>query len=99
MFWVVDVKRWRAWAAPLLVFGANAITAFVLSSVITVVLDRIHVPAPGGLSIPLHQWAYQSLFAAWLVPVHASLAYAILIVVLNLALMYFLYRKHVFLRV
>jgi predicted acyltransferase len=40
---VVDVWRFRRWAAPLLVFGTNAILAFALSSVITTVMDRIHV--------------------------------------------------------
>jgi predicted acyltransferase len=94
---VVDVWRLRRWAAPLLVFGTNAILAFALSSVITTLLDRIHVNSGSGI-LTLHEWG-NHIFAGFLQPVHASLAYAVTIVLLNLALLYPLYRKRIFLRV
>jgi predicted acyltransferase len=93
---VVDVWRFRRWAS-LLVFGTNAILAFALSSVITTLLDRIHVNTGSGV-LTLHQWG-NHIFAGFLQPVHASLAYAVTIVLLNLALLYPLYRKRIFLRV
>jgi predicted acyltransferase len=99
LFWVLDVKRWRWWAAPDLVFGTNAILAFAVSNVITTLTDRIHWSLPGGNTITLHEWGYRFGFATWLRPVHASLAYAVLIVLLNLVLLYPLYRKRIFLRV
>ncbi len=95
---ILDIKRWRWWASPALVFGTNAIFAFVLSTVITTLANRIHVQAGGG-SINLHAWGYRYGFASWMQPVHASLAYAIAIVCLNLALVGLLYRKRIFLRV
>jgi predicted acyltransferase len=94
---VVDVWRLRRWASPLLVFGTNAILAFALSSVITTFMDRIHVNAGSGV-LTLHEWGNQ-IFAGFLQPVPASLAYAVTIVLLNLALLYPLYRKRIFLRV
>ena len=94
---VVDVWRFRRWAAPLLVFGTNAILAFALSSVITTLMDRISVSTGSGV-LTLHQWG-NHIFAGFLHPVHASLAYAVTIVLLNLALLYPLYRKRIFLRV
>jgi predicted acyltransferase len=39
------------------------------------------------------------LFLPWLSPVHASLAYAISVVLLNMAIVYPLYRKRIFLRI
>jgi predicted acyltransferase len=93
---VVDLKRWRGWGQPLLVFGSNAILAFALSNVITVLTDRIHV---GNTGLTFHQWANLRLFATWLPPVNASLAYAIAIVMLNLALLWPLYSKRIFLRI
>lgn len=99
LYFVLDIKRWRWWTPPALVFGTNAILAFALSSVITMLTDRLHVTLRGGSAATLHEWSYHSLFATWLEPVHASLAYAIVIVILNMALVYPLYRRRIFLRV
>jgi hypothetical protein len=73
------MRRWRWWTRPALIFGTNAIFAFVLSNVITTFSDRIHVRAD-GTELSLHAWGYQCGFASWMQPVHASLAYAITIV-------------------
>jgi predicted acyltransferase len=96
---IVDLKRWRRWASPALIFGTNAIFAFALSGVITTLSDRIHVRDGGGAALSLHRWSYQYGFASWLEPVHASLAYAIAIVLLNMVIMGLLYRRRIFLRV
>jgi predicted acyltransferase len=98
LYFLLDVKRWRWWTPPALVFGANAILAFVLSNAITVLTDRVHMPSQAGPVLTLHQLGYQN-FEAWLQPVNASLAYAIVITAINLALLYPLYRKRYFLRV
>lgn len=94
---VVDLKGWKRWATPFLVFGTNAILAFVLSSIITVLTDRIHV-GPGIPASTFHQWAYVHWFASWLEPVNASLMYALAIVLLNFSLLWLLYRKRIFIR-
>jgi predicted acyltransferase len=99
LYFLLDVKRWRRWSAPSLVFGTNAILAFVLSGIITTLTDRIHVKAADGTLLTIHRWLYQCAFATWLQPIHASLAYAIAIVLVNLAVVYPLYRKRIFLRV
>jgi predicted acyltransferase len=91
-----DVRRWLT--LPALIFGTNAILAFVISGVITTLFDRVHVTAGGGL-MTLHQWGYQYGFATWLRPINASLAYALVVVLLNLAILYPLYRRRIFLRV
>jgi predicted acyltransferase len=93
-YWLTDIRKWRAWTRPALVFGANAIVAFVVSTVITVLADRIHIGA-----VTLHEWGYRTLFTTWLPPVDASLAWALTIVLLNLAVLYPLYRRRIFLRV
>jgi predicted acyltransferase len=98
-YWILDIHRWRRWAAPALIFGTNAIFAFALSSVITTLSDRIHLRDGNGARLSLHQFGYQYGFASWLQPVHASLAYAIAIVLLNMAIVGLLYRRRVFLRV
>jgi predicted acyltransferase len=94
-YWIVDIRRWRRWTPPALVFGTNAIFAFALSTIITSLLDFIRI---GGERMPLHTWAYTHFFLPWLSPVNASVAYGIAIVLLNLTLLTPLYRRHIFLR-
>jgi predicted acyltransferase len=57
------------------------------------------VPGASDRALTLHQWGNQYLFASWLSPIHASLAYALAMVLLNLAILAPLYRKRIFLRV
>jgi len=92
----VDVRRLRRGLTPLLVLGTNAIFAFVLSSVLTTLL-AIHFVENGQGQSP-HGWANDHLFGPWLTPNLASLAYALMVVALNIALVYPLYRKRIFLR-
>jgi predicted acyltransferase len=94
-YWVVDLRRWRWWTGPALIFGTNAILAFALTNVITPLTDAIHVH-PG---VNLHAWGYQTIFLPWLSPVHASLAYALVLVGLNMAIVAVFYRKRIFLRI
>jgi predicted acyltransferase len=92
----VDMRRWHWWTTPTLIFGTNATFAFVLSTVITSLFDVIRV---GSERLTLHAWGYSYLFLPWLSPIHASLAYALVMVGLNLAIVSVLYRKRIFLRI
>jgi predicted acyltransferase len=98
LYWAIDIRRWRRGITPALVFGTNAILAFALSNVITTLTDHIHVNMSSGAALTLHEWGYRYCFATWLLPIHASLAYAVAIVLLNFALLYPLYRRRIFLR-
>lgn len=97
-YWVVDVQRWRRWTTLTLIFGTNAIFAFVLSSFITTLAATIHIHSVSGLA-NLRDKGYEGLFLPWLAPVRASLAFAVMVVLINAALVYPLYRKRIFLRV
>ena len=96
-YFILDIKRWTRWSTPLLILGTNAILAFALSNIITTLTDRIHITTAGA-TLTIHQWLNQIL-AARLAPIHASLVYAVAIVLFNLALIYPLYRKRIFLRI
>jgi len=43
LFWLVDVLGWRRWALPFVIFGMNAIAAYVASSVVPKMLNLIQV--------------------------------------------------------
>ena len=89
----VDGYGLRRGITPALILGTNAILAFAVSSIITTMFDRIHV---SGLN--LHAYLYQHFFAAWLPPTLGSHTYALAIVLLNIGLLYPLYRRRIFLR-
>ena len=97
MLYVADLKQWKRWTTPLLVFGTNAILAFALSNIITMLTDLIHVGS-GTPASTFHQWADVHWFASWLAAVNASLVYALAIVLLNISLLWLFYRKRIFVR-
>ena len=76
-----------------MIFGTNAIVAFVVSGVLTSTLDVLHVGAASW-----HAWGYAHLFLTWLAPVHASLLYAVAIVLVSCAVVGVLYRRRIFVR-
>ena len=87
----------RTITAPARIFGANSILAFTFSTVITTMASRIHLPGLDGHSATVPQAAYEVLAQA-LAPRNASLAYALLIVLLNLLLLLPFHRKGIFLK-
>jgi predicted acyltransferase len=94
LYAVVDLGGFRRGLLPAKILGTNAILAFTLSTIITSLFDRFHLH---GLT--MHEWMYQNLFASWLPPYPSSLAYAIVIVLVNILLLYPLYQKRLFVRV
>jgi predicted acyltransferase len=93
LYILVDGYGFRRGITPALILGTNAILAFVISSIITAMLDRIHVSG-----INLHAYLYQHIFAPWLPLTLGSHTYALAIVVINIALLYPLYHRRIFLR-
>lgn len=98
-YWLIDVRGWRRWATPLVVFGINAIVIFVLAGVVARLLGLISWTTGGGATTNLKQFVYQRLFIPWANPCNASLAFAATFVVVHLAIAWGLWRKHWFLKI
>jgi len=97
-YWLIDVKGWRAWARPFVVFGTNAIAVFVASGLVARLMGLIRVPTATG-GVALKTWIYERAFASWAAPKNASLLFAISYVLLWLLLLLPLYRRRLFIRV
>ena len=97
-YWVADVRRWRA-THPLVVLGTNAITLFVVSGLVTKLLIAVKVDGPFGAPVALRTWIYRRAFEAFLAPMHASLLFAVANLAVLYVLLWWMYRKRVFLRV
>jgi predicted acyltransferase len=93
-YWLIDVKGFRRWATPFVIFGVNAIAAFFLSGLFARVITMI--PVAGTT---LKGFIHTHVFLPLLSPVNASLAFAIAFVLLWLGIMTILHRRGIFIRI
>lgn len=99
-YWLIDIKGYKRWAWPFVVFGVNALALFVFSGIMARLLGMIRVAGlEEGKEITLQQWIFGHAFLSWASPVNASLAYAITFILFWLFLMWLLYRKRVYVKV
>lgn len=99
IMWVVDVQHIRGWTKPFVVYGMNPMVAFVGSGVMARCIYSIFTVNYDGKKISLEAAIYRSLFASWLEPVNASLAFALTFVTFWFLILYVLYRKRIFFKV
>jgi predicted acyltransferase len=98
-YWLIDIKGYRRWTKPFVIFGVNAIVLFAGTAVMAILMGLIKIPRPDGSRPSLHGLIYDHTYAAWLSPNNASLAFAISFVLFWLLLMWLLYRKNVIIKV
>jgi predicted acyltransferase len=98
-YWLVDIKGYKKWSKPFVIFGVNALALFVFSGLFARLLGVIKVSGAEGKSIPLQKWIFDSIFLPLASPINASLAYAICFILFWLFLMWLLYRKRIFIKV
>lgn len=98
-YWIIDVYKIRALFTPLVVFGSNAIVAYVGSSFVAKCMNIVTVAGPDSVQIPLKSFVYQNFFVPWAGSLNGSLAYAISYVLLWLLLIGLLYRNRIFIKV
>jgi predicted acyltransferase len=86
-YWITDIRQYRGWwSTPLVIFGLNAIAAYVLSEL---------------LSLPMRwqDYIFQHCFPPDSFPAMASLIYSLGIVGLCFLLVWWMYRRRIFLKV
>jgi predicted acyltransferase len=98
-YWLIDIKGYKAWTKPFVIFGVNAIVLFVGSGLMGRMLGLIKFSRPDGSRWPLQSIIYNRGFASWLSPVRASLAFAISFILLWLFLLWLLYRKRIIIKI
>jgi predicted acyltransferase len=98
-YWLIDIKGYKLWTKPFVIFGVNALALFVGSGIMARVLGLIKVAGLDGNSISLQQWIFTNIFLPLGSPVNASLMYAICFILLWLFLMWLLYRKRIYIKV
>jgi predicted acyltransferase len=104
LYWAVEVRGWgksgatRALAWPWLVFGSNAIVAYMVSELLPGSFDMIRFPDDGHWTTPLgyvsEHWLEYIPDPGW-----RTFAYAVMITAICFVPVWLMYRQRVFLKI
>ena len=98
-FWAVEQKGWRTgWTWIWLVFGSNAIAAYMFSELLPGVLHNIHFTSGGERTDPIG-FALNHVFAHIPDPGWAALAYSVSFTAVCFVPVWLMYRRRIFLKV
>ncbi|HEX9006565.1 MAG TPA: DUF5009 domain-containing protein [Bacteroidota bacterium] len=98
-YWLIDVKGYKRWAMPFVMFGLNAIAVFVLSGLVGRLIYLIKVTGTDGNPVALQPWIYQHVFLPIASPINASLLYAICFILVMFAVVWALWKKKIIIKV
>ncbi|MCX7596699.1 MAG: DUF5009 domain-containing protein, partial [Fischerella sp.] len=95
---LIEVRQMRRWGKPFEFMGLNAIAIFVGSVLLIKILVRTTI-GTGENAPSTYDWIYQNLFASWAGKFNGSLFFAVVNVLLWLAVAYGMYRQRWFIKV
>lgn len=98
-YWTIDIKGFKWWTKPFLVFGMNAITVYYLAVLAGRYLKYIKVTDSDGSLVNLKVFIYNNFFLPLFSPVNASLVYSLVYTMMWLGFMWILYSRKIFIKV
>jgi predicted acyltransferase len=108
-YWAIDIRRWRGgsvnggwatrgWAKPFLIFGRNAIAAYIAAWLFAVLPYFITFQV-NGKQRHVAEYVFQRFFAPLGSPSFASLLFSLAFVLLCLLPIWLMDRKRIFLKI
>lgn len=98
-FWSIEQKGWRkGWTWPWIVFGSNAIAAYMFSELLPGVLANIHVDS-GGQGMNLEAWYFTRVMPHVASPGWTAFAFSVSFTAVCFIPVLILYRKKIFLKI
>jgi len=98
-YWATDIRRWRGvWTKPFLIFGRNAITAYIVAFFLAVLTYAFHVRVNSEMQSG-HDYIFGRFFAPLGSPSFASLLFSLVFVVLCLVPVWLMDHKKIFLKI
>ncbi len=102
LIWIIDIRGHKRWCKFFEVFGINPLFLYCLGAVLSIILGAVKVPWAGAESgmISIKGWCYQAV----LNPLFgdetaASLAYALIFVIVNWLVGLILYKKKIYIKI
>ncbi len=97
-YWLIDVKQYKSFTLPFVVFGVNAITVFFASGLIPRILNMIQLNL-NGEKVGAKIWLYETFYTPYFSPYNASLAGAITFIVIWWFILWLMYRNKIFIKI
>jgi predicted acyltransferase len=98
-YWLVDVRQRRRWATPFVIYGTNAILAYMFSTLMAKAMILWRVAKPDGTKVALRRYIFENYFLRLASPINASLLYAVAYVLFWLVITAIFYRKRIFIKI
>jgi predicted acyltransferase len=98
-YWLIDVKGYRRWSFPFVIYGTNAIAVYVLSSMVERITKIVKLTLPDGSTKQLQFFIYEKFFVPWTSPVNASFLYGITYILIWLGFAAILYHRKIFIKI
>lgn len=99
-YWLIDIKDYKGWTKPFVIFGVNALALYVGSGIMARLLGVIKVSGgEDGKTVSLQQAIFDNVFLPFATPINASLMFALSFILVWLFLMWLLYRKGIYVKV
>jgi predicted acyltransferase len=93
ILWITDAQGMTRWTRFFVIYGTNPLVAFVGSGLMAKTMGSLVQVNDGGTGRSLQEALYRGLFAGWLEPRNASLAYAVCFVLVWFAVLAILHRR------
>lgn len=97
-YWLIDLKKYRAWAKPFKNYGLNALAVYVLSSLTAKLFYLIPIHTSEGQTT-IKGFIYENLLLPIASPTVASLMFALLYVLFWLWIMWIFYKRKIFIKI
>ncbi|PIO48607.1 MAG: DUF5009 domain-containing protein [[Chlorobium] sp. 445] len=93
-YYAIDIKGWKKWAEPLVVFGVNALLLFFGSGILARVMGGLIRFTVNDELLSLQQFIYKHLLAVWAGNMIGSLLYPLLLITAWYVVLRALYKRN-----
>jgi predicted acyltransferase len=98
-YYFIDGRGYKKGTTPFVAFGMNALIVYFISEIFAKTLSVIQWTNSAGDTVTLKGFLYNSIYTPYLQPMHASLAFAVSLVLIMFILVWILYKKRIFIKV
>jgi len=99
IYWMIEIKNYKKWSIPFVIFGMNAIATYFLSTLMAIILYKWKIRLSHNSFESIKTIIYKNIFEPLGNPEFCSLLFALCFVALWVGIMYFFYRKKVFIKI
>ncbi len=95
MYYLLDVKGYKKFTTPLMAFGSNAISAYILSELLEASWNNLFIEE----NYTVKDWIFNHCFISWLPPIAASHIMAGVFVGIIYLPIYWMYNKKILIKI